>query len=102
VWEEVGRNPESKARLLGEIVDRLVVKRGGMVVFGTDDNYQWSTGGFGNIRELQLMRETGMHALEVLRTANLNSAKLLKEDRLGLVRPRNTEVSSCPPRRTTR
>jgi hypothetical protein len=163
VWEEVGRNPETKARLLGEIVDRLVAsgvvmqpnratyeanrnilaamgwpwhekythqalwdlhlpnprnhavfhydwtsddeyywqymynlwgeliyefnKRGGMVVFGTDDNYQWSTGGFGNIRELQLMRETGMHSLEVLRTANLNSAKLLGEDRLGLVRP---------------
>jgi hypothetical protein len=163
VWEEVGRNPETRKRLLTEIVDRLVKsgvvmqpnrstyeanrdiiramglpwhekythqalwdmhlpnprnhavfhydwtsddeyywqymynlwgelifefnKRGGMVVFGTDDNYQWSTGGFGNVRELQLMRETGMHSLEVLRTANLNSAKLLKEDhRLGLVR----------------
>ncbi len=162
VWEEVGRNPETKARLLGEIVDRLVAsgvvmqpnratseanrnilaamgwpwhekythqalwdlhlpsplnhavfhydwtsddeyywqymynlwgeliyefnKRGGMVVFGTDDNYQWSTGGFGNIRELQLMRETGMHSLEVLRTANLNAAKLLGEERLGMVR----------------
>ena len=57
-----------------------------MVVFGTDDNYQWSTGGFGNIRELQLMRETGMHSLEVLRTANLNAAKLLGEERLGMVR----------------
>jgi len=162
VWEEVGRNPETRERLLNEVVDRLVAsgvvmqpnratyeanrnilagmgwpwhekythqalwdmhlpnplnhaafqydwtsddeyywqymynlwgeliyefnKRGGMVVFGTDDNYQWSTGGFGNVRELQLMRETGMHSLEVLRTANLNSAKLLHEDdRLGLV-----------------
>ena len=35
----------------------------------------------------RLMRETGMHALEVLQTANLNSAKLLGEKRLGLVRP---------------
>jgi len=164
VWEEVGRNPETKARLLGEIVDRLVAsgvamqpnratyeanrnilaamgwpwhekythqamwdmhlpnprnhavfhydwtsddeyywtymynlwgeliyefnKRGGKVVFGTDDNYQWSTGGFGNIRELQLMRETGMHGLEVLETANWNTAKLLGHgDELGLVRP---------------
>ncbi|NKB89470.1 MAG: amidohydrolase family protein [Acidobacteria bacterium] len=163
VWEEVGRNPETKKRLLGEIVDRLVKSgvvmqpnratyeanrnvlaamgwpwhekythqamwdmhlpnprshavfhydwtsddeyywsymynlwgeliyefnnRGGTVVFGTDDNYQWSTGGFGNVRELQLMRETGMHALEVLETANWNSAKLLGVgDRLGLVR----------------
>ena len=33
------------------------------------------------------MRETGMHSLEVLRTATQNSARLLKEDRLGLVRP---------------
>ncbi len=163
VWEEAGRNPAARERLLGEIVDRLVAsgvvmqpnratyeanrnvlaamgwpwhekythqalwdlhlpnpqnhavfhydwtsddeyywqymynlwgeliyefnKRGGMVAFGTDDNYQWSTGGFGNVRELQLMRETGMHSLEVLRTATQNSAKLLGEDRLGLVRP---------------
>lgn len=163
VWLEAGQNPETRKRLLGEVVDRLVAsgvvmqpnratyeanrdiiramglpwhekythqalwnlhlpnpqnhavfhydwtsddeyywqymynlwgelifefnKRGGTVVFGTDDNYQWSTGGFGNIRELQLMRETGMHSLEVLRTATQNSARLLKEDRLGLVRP---------------
>lgn len=73
-------------KLWGELIFEFN-KRGGMVVFGTDDNYQWSTGGFGNIRELQLMRETGMHNLEVLRTATQNSAKLLKEDRLGLVRP---------------
>ena len=162
VWLEAGENPETRDRLLNEVVDRLVAsgvvmqpnratyeanrdiiramglpwhekythqalwdlhlpnpmnhavfhydwtsddeyywqymynlwgklifefnKRGGMVAFGTDDNYQWSTGGFGNIRELQLMRETGMHPLEVLRTATQNSAKLLKEDRLGLVR----------------
>lgn len=163
VWLEAGQNPETRKRLLGEVVDRLVAsgvvmqpnratyeanrdiiramglpwhekythqalwdlhlpnpqnhavfhydwtsddeyywqymynlwgelifefnKRGGMVAFGTDDNYQWSTGGFGNVRELQLMRETGMHSLEVLRTATQNSAKLLKEPRLGLVRP---------------
>jgi imidazolonepropionase-like amidohydrolase len=71
--------------LWGELIYEFN-KRGGMVAFGTDDNYQWSTGGFGNVRELQLMRETGMHSLEVLRTANLNSAKLLGEERLGLVR----------------
>ncbi len=59
--------------------------RGGRVVFGTDDNYQWSTGGFGNIRELQLLRETGMHGLGVLKSANRNSAELLMEPKLGLV-----------------
>jgi hypothetical protein len=61
-------------------------KEGGMVAFGTDDNYQWSTGGFGNIRELQLLRESGMHNLAVLRTANQNSARVLEEPNLGLVK----------------
>ncbi|MEJ2203581.1 MAG: amidohydrolase family protein [Gemmatimonadota bacterium] len=60
-------------------------KRGGRVAFGTDDNYQWSTGGFGNIRELQLLLESGMHPLEVLRSATYNSAEFLMEPRLGLV-----------------
>ncbi len=60
-------------------------KRGGNVVFGTDDNYQLSTGGFGNIRELQLMLESGMHPLEVLRAATYNSAQFLMEPKLGMV-----------------
>jgi hypothetical protein len=60
-------------------------RRGGTIVYGTDDNYQWSTGGFGNIRELQLVLESGMHPLEVLKTAQLNSAKFLGEPNLGMV-----------------
>ena len=60
-------------------------KRGGRVAYGTDDNYQWSTGGFGNIRELQLVLESGMHPLEVLRSATKNSADFLMEPRLGLI-----------------
>jgi hypothetical protein len=60
-------------------------ERGGTVVYGTDDNYQWSTGGFGNIRELQLVLESGMHPLEVLRTAQLNSADFIGEPHLGMV-----------------
>ena len=72
--------------LWGELIFEFN-KRGGKVVFGTDDNYQWSTGGFGNIRELQLLREAGLHSLEVLRSANQNSAEILGEKNLGLVRP---------------
>jgi imidazolonepropionase-like amidohydrolase len=60
-------------------------RRGGTIVYGTDDNYQWSTGGFGNIRELQLVLESGIHPLEVLKTAQLNSAKFLAEPHLGMV-----------------
>ncbi len=62
-------------------------KRGGRVAYGTDDNYIWATPGFSNIRELQLLRETGMHTLEVLNSATLNSAKTLRQEKLGLVRP---------------
>lgn len=62
-------------------------KRGGHVSYGTDDNYIWATPGFSNVRELQLMRETGMHTLEVLKAATHNSAITLRQDKLGLVRP---------------
>jgi hypothetical protein len=62
-------------------------KRGGRVAYGTDDNYIWATPGFSNIRELQLLRETGMHNLEVIKAATLNSALTLRQPKLGLVRP---------------
>ena len=62
-------------------------KRGGRVAYGTDDSYIFATPGFSNIRELQLLRETGMHTLEVLKSATLNSAKTLRQNNLGLVRP---------------
>jgi hypothetical protein len=61
--------------------------RGGRVAYGTDDNYIWATAGFSNVRELQLMRESGMHPLEVIESATHNSAETLRQDRLGLVRP---------------
>jgi len=62
-------------------------KRGGRVAYGTDDNYIWATPGFSAVRELQLLRETGMHSLEVLKSATKNSAETLREPKLGLVRP---------------
>jgi len=62
-------------------------KRGGRVAYGTDDNYIWATPGFSNIRELQLLRETGLHTLEVIKAATVNSAQTLRQPRLGLVRP---------------
>ncbi len=73
-------------RLWGDLIHEFN-KRGGRVAFGTDDNYIWATPGFSTVRELQLQRETGMHGLEVIKTATLNSAKTLGEAGLGLVRP---------------
>jgi len=73
-------------RLWGDLIAEFN-KRGGRVAYGTDDNYIWATPGFSAIRELQLLRETGMHSLEVLKAATRNSAETLREPRLGLVRP---------------
>jgi len=76
----------SAFRLWGDLIAEFN-KRGGRVAYGTDDNYIWATPGFSAIRELQLLRETGMHALEVLKSATHNSAVTLREPKLGLVRP---------------
>ncbi|MEX2530495.1 MAG: amidohydrolase family protein [Gemmatimonadota bacterium] len=62
-------------------------KRGGHLGYGADDNFQWATAGFSNIRELQLVRESGLHNLEVLQSATHNSAQTLGQPLLGLVRP---------------
>ena len=73
-------------RLWGDLIFAFN-QRGGRVAYGTDDNYIWATPGFSSIRELQLLRETGMHSLEVLKAATYNSAQTLGEKKLGLVRP---------------
>jgi hypothetical protein len=73
-------------RLWGDLIFEFN-KRGGRVAYGTDDNYIWATPGFSNVRELQLLRETGMHTLEVLKAATFNSAQTLRQPKLGLVRP---------------
>ena len=73
-------------RLWGDLIYEFN-KRGGRVSYGTDDNYIWATPGFSSIRELQLLRETGMHNLEVIKAATLNSALTLRQPKLGLVRP---------------
>lgn len=73
-------------RLWGDLIFEFN-KRGGRVAYGTDDNYIWATPGFSAVRELQLLRETGMHALEVIKAATRNSALTLREPKLGLVRP---------------
>jgi Amidohydrolase family len=73
-------------RLWGDLIYAFN-KAGGRVAYGTDDNYIWATPGFSNIRELQLLRETGLHTLEVLKAATMNSAATLRQPRLGLVRP---------------
>ncbi|MGH9319131.1 MAG: amidohydrolase family protein [Vicinamibacteria bacterium] len=59
--------------------------RGGLLAYAADDPYFWNTSGIANVRELQLMEETGIHPLEVIRSATRNAALTLKRPDLGLV-----------------
>ncbi|HSF19260.1 MAG TPA: amidohydrolase [Vicinamibacteria bacterium] len=60
-------------------------RRGGVLAYAVDDPYFWNPSGIGNVRELQLMREAGLHPLEVLRAATRTSAVVLRKPELGLV-----------------
>ena len=62
-------------------------KEGGRVAYGTDDSYIWATPGFSNVRELELLREAGLHNYEALKAATYNSAITLREPKLGMVHP---------------
>jgi Amidohydrolase family len=59
--------------------------RGGRLSFAADDPYTWNTSGIANVRELQLMEETGIDPLEVVRAATRTAALTLKRPDLGLV-----------------
>ena len=51
--------------------------RGGRVTAGSDNAFIFQVYGFGYIRELELLRETGFHPLEVIRSATLYGAQAL-------------------------
>jgi hypothetical protein len=62
--------------------------RGGRVVLGTDAGSCYKLWGFGNVEEMELLREAGLHPLEVVHAATLASAELLGvADSLGSVTP---------------
>jgi hypothetical protein len=54
--------------------------KGGRVTTGSDNGFIYQTYGFGYIRELELLRESGFHPLEVIRSATLHSAQALGVD----------------------
>jgi imidazolonepropionase-like amidohydrolase len=51
-------------------------QRGGRVIAGSDAGSSYHLYGFGLIEELELLREAGLHPLEVIRAATLNGAEL--------------------------
>lgn len=59
---------------------------GGRVTTGSDSGYIYKIYGFGYIRELELLREAGFSALEVIQSATMNGAQALgMEDQIGSV-----------------
>lgn len=60
-------------------------ERGGHLSYGVDDPYLWNTTGLGNVRELELMQESGLDPLEVIRAATYSSARTLRRPDLGYV-----------------
>lgn len=61
---------------------------GGRVTTGSDSGYIYKIYGFGYVRELELLREAGFNALEVIQAATLNGAEALGLDQeIGSVIP---------------
>lgn len=59
---------------------------GGRITVGSDAGYIYKIYGFGYIRELELLREAGLNALEVIHAASLAGAEALNmEDDMGSV-----------------
>lgn len=60
---------------------------GGRVTTGSDSGYIFKIYGFGYIRELELLREAGFNALEVVKSATFNGAEALGlEQDIGSIR----------------
>lgn len=60
--------------------------RGGTVTVGSDAGYIYKLYGFAYIRELELLRESGFHPLEVFQSASLRAAEVLGvDDKLGTI-----------------
>lgn len=62
--------------------------KGGRVTLGSDAGYIYKIYGFGYIQEMELLREAGFNALEVIQSATLNGAEALGlESDIGSVIP---------------
>ncbi len=61
--------------------------QGGRVTVGSDSGYIFKIYGFSYIRELELLREAGFNALEVIQAATINGAEALgMSDEIGSIR----------------
>ena len=65
---------------------REYAARGGNVGVGSDAGFIYHLYGFGTIREMEMHREAGFHALEVIQHATSNGAKAMDLSRTGVLR----------------
>lgn len=61
--------------------------RGGIVSVGSDSGSLFTVWGFGTIRELEMLEEAGFSPLEAIHAATENGGKLVKNPKLGVIRP---------------
>jgi hypothetical protein len=86
-WDWTSRDEQAWSEALRKW-QRLIFEfnqRGGHLSYAVDDPYLWNTTGIANVRELQLMQESGLDALEVIRSATHNSAITLRQEKLGYI-----------------
>lgn len=60
---------------------------GGIVSVGSDSGSLFTVWGFGTIRELEMLEEAGFSPLEAIHAATENGGKLVKNPKLGVIRP---------------
>lgn len=103
LWKFFQPNPENHGSVYGdwgteqEVPWRQAYQRwmalvndyknmGGRVTVGSDSGFIYKTYGFGQVEELELMREAGFHPLEVIRAATLSTAELVGlDDEIGSI-----------------
>ena len=63
--------------------------RGGVVSVGSDAGSLFTVWGFGTVRELEMLEEAGFTPLEAIHAATENGGKLVKNPKIGVIRPGN-------------
>ncbi len=63
--------------------------RGGIVSVGSDSGSLFTVWGFGTIREIEMLEEAGFTPLEAIHAATENGGRLVKNTRIGVLRPGN-------------